>query len=70
VWLAVYVNGAATNDSGLSLVGASGQVQSALSTVVFATAGQTLDLRVRIGGTSGLTVEADVNFNYMNIHQI
>ena len=70
VWLSAFVNGSDTDDNGLSLVGSAGQVQVALNTIVYIEAGQTLDLRVSVGGTNGLTVIAYTSDNYINIHQI
>jgi hypothetical protein len=72
VWLTAYVNDTATDDSGVSLVGgAAGQVQVSYGTIVYATAGQTLDLRMTVGGYTGLTIEGDKpTFNYFNIHQL
>lgn len=73
VWLTAYLDGTGTNDSGLSLLGSAyDQVQVSYSTIIHATAGQALDLRMTTGGSTGLTIENGSNsiFNYFNIHQL
>lgn len=70
VWLTAFVNNSATNDSGISLIGANSQIQVAYSTIVYATSGQAIDLRIKIGGSNSLTIQNNNNFNYMNIFQI
>lgn len=71
LWIAAYLNNVLTHDNGISFVGKDSQVQVAYSTIIFAMAGQILDLRMTVGGSTALTIQgADAAFNYMNIHQL